>query len=357
MKIRSTSIWTLLSLSLSFSAIFSGCKDNVDHYVKPSVKISPEVDKRTFVLDAEEKRIDLKIDTNRKWSVLISEDAKEWIAVTPDKGPEGKHSFQLHVLKNESESPREGTITIVASTERFAYSVQQKGSTGIPIQYVSFAELSEMAKDYDQNGKVIEQDLKIRATITTHHSGGNFVFQNFYYMQDEAGNGLVITLGKSDAPMAFGTHFTASLKGSKLKNFNGTIQVESKGSDVVILENKPVAPKKVTIKDILAGKCINQFVTLEGVQFETYEGKTYYQGSYSFNRDNKIQDKQGNVLPVEFYKNCTFGSISLPSGSGSITGIATYSKSTNGQTFHNIRPSVQEDINFKGERFVIDAGK
>lgn len=341
------------SLVLITMGTLSSCKDNLDLYEAPQVEITPAATDGTILFEAQESTKALTLKTNRKWRVEVSPEAKEWLSVTPTSGEEGSHTITVRALTNSNEEPREATVTVIASSEIFAYSVQQKGISGKTIEYTSLATLSEMAKDYDQNGKTIEEDLRIKATVTNHYSGGNFVFQNFYYIQDAEGNALVLTLGKTDKPLEFGTQLTARLKGGKLSNYNGTVQIGLTGENLTLLGNTPVAPRVVTIDDILAGKCINQYVKIENVQFISPDGHVYYEGTYSFNRNHKIQDKQGKELAAEFYKNTIFGKSSVAQGSGSIQGIATYSVSSGGSTFYNIRPSLESDISMKEARFSV----
>lgn len=125
--------------------------------------------------------------------------------------------------------------------------------------------LIEKAKNVGQQGITIDEDLRIRAVVTTHYQAKQFPFAAFHYIQDAQGNAMVATLMKgSGDPIEFGTQITASLKGRKLSNYNGTVQIELDGKEVVKVPNMAIEPKDATLQDVLDGKCINQYIRIKG---------------------------------------------------------------------------------------------
>lgn len=339
---------------LIFSIIgLYGCKDDPNYYEKPEVSITPTPESNTFIFDQHAGNHTLTLKTNRKWSIATT--GEDWIDVTPSSGDVGEHQISVTVLENGG-AAREAQFTITASSAKFTFNVQQKGVGGQGIEYTDLSVLQEKAKDLDQNGITIEEDLRIRAVVTTHFEAKQFPFAAYHYIQDEKGGAIVATLIRdSGDPIPFGTEITANIKGCKLSNYNGTVQIELNGGDIVTVPDKPIEPREVTLQDLLDGKCVNQYIRIKGLQFRDFNNVVYYDGSYSTKR-HVVQDKEGREATLEIWRTCVWGKDIVPSGSGTLTCVATTNTSKSGQVFHNLRPTQQSDIAFSEPRFEIGGG-
>ena len=344
---------SLFTLMLPLIGLQS-CKDDPHNYDEPKVSIEPTPQNNTFVFEQTAGSNELTIKTNRKWSISTS--GEDWFAITPTSGEVGEHKITVTVLANEGEA-REGQFTITASSKKFTFNIQQKSKSGKEIEYTPLSVLIEKAKNVGQQGITIDEDLRIRAVVTTHYQAKQFPFAAFHYIQDAQGNAMVATLMKgSGDPIEFGTQITASLKGRKLSNYNGTVQIELDGKEVVKVPNMAIEPKDVTLQDVLDGKCINQYIRIKGVQFKTYNNVLYYDGDFSTKR-HIVEDKEGHEATLEIWKNCVWGGEKVATGSGTLTCIATTNVSAkSGKVFHNLRPTQKEDIAFTEARFNVGGG-
>lgn len=324
------------------------CKDDVDYYETPEVSITPAPENGTIIFEKEAGIRTFTIKTNRKWSVGLTENS-DWIAVTPTSGDVGEQKIQISVLQNSGDA-RETQITITASSKRFVYNVQQKSVDGQAIEYTPLSVLTEMAKEIGQAGTTIEKDLRIRAVVTTDYTGKQFPFAGYHHIQDGEGNAIVMTLPRGGEPVAFGTQVTAKIKGCKLSNYNGTVQLEIPSGKMVLVPDIPIEPRVVTLDDVLAGNCINQYIRINELQFEDYEGVKFFDGSYSTKRHNLV-NKQGKKATLDVWKTAVFGSEVVPAGSGTLTCVATINISASGATFYNLRPSTRKEIDFNAPRF------
>lgn len=83
-----------------------------------------------------ESSVMLGVNTNADWTVSVSEDAKEWLSVTPTEGYGWEYTntsasnyrsyFKVSVTKNEG-APRTGIITVKAGSLTSTVTVDQKG--------------------------------------------------------------------------------------------------------------------------------------------------------------------------------------------------------------------------------------
>ncbi len=244
----------------------------------------------------------LTIETNRRFSITFGEGA-EWVSATPMEATEGTHQITITALPNRSEDAREAQMIIKTSTTQHVYLIMQLGSTGKGITYTSLAEIAKLGEGLDQNGKTIDQDLRIRATVTTHAETKQFPFAGFHYIQDAEGNAL------------------------------------------------PIEPIETTLEEVIAGKHPNQYVRVKDVQFVKPDVPFFDPASSYSSTRHQIVDKSGKKTNVEVWKTATFRDEKVPSGSGSITAVVTVNK-----TFFNLRPTLRSDIKLDQPRFDVGGG-
>lgn len=328
----------------------TSCKDEMDYYEKPYVTLSPNFTDNTIPFKQDGGTQQLTIETNRRFSITFGEGA-EWVSATPMEATEGTHQITITALPNRSEDAREAQMIIKTSTTQHVYLIMQLGSTGKGITYTSLAEIAKLGEGLDQNGKTIDQDLRIRATVTTHAETKQFPFAGFHYIQDAEGNALVLTVPKGEDPLKFGDEVTAKLKGAKISNYNGTIQLQVSHAQMSIVPNKPIEPIETTLEEVIAGKHPNQYVRVKDVQFVKPDVPFFDSASTYSSTRHQITDKSGKKTNLEVWKTATFREEKVPSGSGSITAVVTVNK-----TFFNLRPTLRSDIKLDQPRFDVGGG-
>ena len=328
----------------------TSCKDEMDYYEKPYVTLSPNFTDNTIPFKQDGGTQQLTIETNRRFSITFGEGA-EWVSATPMEATEGTHQITITALPNRGEDAREAQMIIKTSTTQHVYLIMQLGSTGKGITYTSLAEIAKLGEGLDQNGKTIDQDLRIRATVTTHAETKQFPFAGFHYIQDAEGNALVLTVPKGEDPLKFGDEVTAKLKGAKISNYNGTVQLQVSHAQMSIVPNKPIEPIETTLAEVIAGKHPNQYVRVKEVQFVKPDVPFFDPASTYSSTRHQIVDKSGKKTNLEVWKTATFRDEKVPSGSGSITAIVTVNK-----TFFNLRPTLRSDIKLDQPRFDVGGG-
>ena len=328
----------------------TSCKDEMDYYEKPYVTLSPTFTDNTIPFKQDGGTQQLTIETNRRFSITFGEGA-EWVSATPMEATEGTHQITITALPNRSEEAREAQMIIKTSTTQHVYLIMQLGSTGKGITYTSLAEIAKLGQDADQNGKTIDQDLRIRATVTTHAETRQFPFLGFHYIQDADGNALVLTVPKGEDALQFGDEVTAKLKGAKISNYNGTVQLQVSHAQMSIVPNKPIEPIETTLAEVVAGKHPNQYVRVKDVQFVKPDVPFFDPASTYSSTRREITDKSGKKTNVEIWKTATFRDEKIPSGSGSITAVVIVNK-----TFFNLRPTLRSDIKLDQPRFDVGGG-
>lgn len=340
----------LAILTITMLLGVTSCKDEMDYYEKPYVTLSPTFTDNTIPFKQDGGTQQLTIETNRRFSITFGEGA-EWVSATPMEATEGTHQITITALPNRSEDAREAQMIIKTSTTQHVYLIMQLGSTGKGITYTSLAEIAKLGQDADQNGKTIDQDLRIRATVTTHAETRQFPFAGFHYIQDAEGNALVLTVPKGEDALQFGDEVTAKLKGAKISNYNGTIQLQVSHAQMSIVPNKPIEPIETTLAEVIAGKHPNQYVRVKEVQFVKPNVPFFDPANTYSSTRHQIVDKSGKKTNLEVWKTATFRDEKVPSGSGSITAIVTVNK-----TFFNLRPTLRSDIKLDQPRFDVGGG-
>ncbi|EEK17765.1 hypothetical protein PORUE0001_0286 [Porphyromonas uenonis 60-3] len=335
----------------------TSCKDEMDYYEKPYVTLSPNFTDNTIPFKQDGGKQELTIETNRRFSITFGEGA-EWVSATPMEATEGTHQIAITALPNRSEDAREAQMIIKTSTTQHVYLIMQLGSTGKGITYTSLAEIAKLGEGLDQNGKTIDQDLRIRATVTTHAETKQLPFAGYHHIQDAEGNALVLIVpkGKGEGALQFGDEVTAKLKGAKISNYKGTIQLQVSHAQMSIVPNKPIEPIETTLAEIVAGKHPNQYVRVKDVQFVKPDVPFFDSASAPSTR-HKLVDKSGNEAELDVWKTATFGEEKVPSGSGSITAVVTvYKSNKTNKTFFNLRPTLRSDIKLDQPRFDVGGG-
>ena len=165
----------------------------------------------------------------------------------------------------------------------------------------------------------------IEGVVISNMDLNNLTSKKGMYIQDATG-GLQFYLA-ANHEFKFGDKVKIDMSGVKLAEYNGAVQISGLALEKIekISSGNSVTPKTVKIEDFLANKYEGQYVAIEGVQVaEADLNKTFVVGGA--HTSINIEDAKGNKFTVFSSKYATFGTTKVPSGSGTLKGIASISK-------------------------------
>ena len=202
-------------------------------------------------------------------------------------------------------------------------------------------------KDYHKNAVV-------KGYVIADETGGN-IYRTFY-LRGEDGRCIAVYRkgsgdgGSEDFNVKTGDHIGYKLYGSIISEYSKLPQVQVQEYDpnklIVIYERgcyDKVQPTETTIEDINAGKHLCDLVKLDNVQFETYEGLTYAEGTTNTNRN--LVSCDGNAIIVRTSGYASFAADTLPEGRGTLTSIVSVYNTTWQLLIRNT-----SDVNMNGHR-------
>lgn len=292
----------------------------------------------------------IRVNTDAEtWQATVAADASSWCTLELSMEQGKPVGFVLTATANNGPA-RTASINVVAGNAQATFTLSQEGQ-GIPSEFTPISQILALGSGLStsQGSMIINDDLKIQAVVTTDYHGKQFPFKAYHHIQDEAGTAIVMTIAQGGTPYEFGDKLTCTLKGAKLTNYYGTLQVELTNDKVQAEPGHAIAPKEVTIKEILDGKYPLAYVKVDGIQFKEYQGMTFYQGTSSTYR-NKMVNRAGEEIALETYKYSLFKDEALPAESGHVIAVVTVNVSNN-VTYYNIRPSTRADIKLTEPRF------
>jgi hypothetical protein len=190
--------------------------------------------------------------------------------------------------------------------------------TEIPVgNIIDIATLKGMYSGLDIS---IQEDYSLYATVTADESTGNFYKEA--YVQD--GTGAIKLRLVSAGGLYIGDSIRVYLKGTRLSNFNGLLQIDSVDVDKNVIKQavgKYVEPTVYGLDQISAG-LQSQLVRIENVEFVAGElGTTWANAITQFSVNHNVTDCNGNtrLLRTSGYSN--FAGEVIPNGNGYLTAI------------------------------------
>ena len=188
--------------------------------------------------------------------------------------------------------------------------------------------IAQLLAMYTASGKdkwTIADPLEIKAVVTSDREGGNSTSPKNGYIQDEDGNALGFRVNEDDHKFDLGDELTININGAEISKFGGAVQIGfSTESAKVTDTNVVIAPKEVTIEEVLDGSYDATLVKIKDVQFEEYENLAYYEGDKN-TCDRVLVNINGVTVNVNTSVFAQFKDELLPKGKGDIVGImATY---------------------------------
>ena len=195
-------------------------------------------------------------------------------------------------------------------------------------------------------------DSFIEAIVISNMDLNNLTSKKGLYVQDETG-GLQFYLA-ANHEFKFGDKVKIDLSGVKLAAYNGAVQISGLALDKItkISSGNTVTPKTVTMADYLANKYEGQYVAISGVQVaEADLSKTFVMsGNHT---SINMEDANGNKFVVFSSKYATYGTTTVPQGSGTIKGIS----SINNGTLQIIFTQTSDFAGLTGNRFGAGSGE
>ncbi|WP_392447548.1 DUF5689 domain-containing protein [Capnocytophaga canis] len=253
------------------------------------------------------------------------------------------------VFVNEIVSDKKGTITGVmgvhtsgaqlimrnVSDVNFTEAYQDCGDPSTPPTNAEKT-VSEVRAMHTLGDVDITEDLKIKVIITSDKDGKNIAGANAFAQDNTAGIALRFA---STHSYALGTELELNLKGTKLKRFNGLLQIEGLKASVNVLSVNnsatPITPKTITIAEAITGNYESQLVRIENAQFKDVS-KTY-KGTQAITTDCN------NALNVYTRNNAVFVNETVSDKKGTITGVMGVHTSGVQLIMRNV-----SDVNFTG---------
>ena len=162
----------------------------------------------------------------------------------------------------------------------------------------------------------------IEGVVISNMDLNNLTSKKGMYIQDETA-GLQFYLAANHT-FAFGDKVRVDVSGVSVGQYNGAVQVSGLALDKItkISSGNTVTPKTVTIADFLANKYEGQYVAIEGVQVADADlSKTFVMGGA--HTSIKVEDANGNSFVIFSSKYATYGTQTVPQGSGTIKGISS----------------------------------
>ena len=162
----------------------------------------------------------------------------------------------------------------------------------------------------------------IEGVVISNMDLNNLTSKKGMYIQDETA-GLQFYLAANHT-FAFGDKVRVDVSGVTVGQYNGAVQVSGLALDKItkISSGNTVTPKTVTMADFLANKYEGQYIAIEGVQVADADlSKTFVMGGA--HTSISMEDANGNSFVIFSSKYATYGTQTVPQGSGTIKGISS----------------------------------
>ena len=285
--------------------------------------------------------------TNSEYHIYLSNDGTKWVELTDYTFagtadgrwnvatanftvPAGTENLSICMQVDVASAYRLDDMKLVASeggaTVDFSAAVEKDfnaGATGggneggeTPTPPVGDGSVVTIAEFLANGGSAIE------GVVISNMDLNNLTSKKGMYIQDETA-GLQFYLAANHT-FAFGDKVRVDVSGVSVGEYNGAVQVSGLALDKItkISSGNTVTPKTVTMADFLANKYEGQYVAIEGVQVADADlSKTFVMGGA--HTSIKVADANGNSFDIFSSKYATYGTQTVPQGSGTIKGISS----------------------------------
>ena len=285
--------------------------------------------------------------TNSEYHIYLSNDGTKWVELTDYTFagtadgrwnvatanftvPAGTENLSICMQVDVASAYRLDDMKLVASeggaTVDFSAAVEKDfnaGATGggneggeTPTPPAGDGSVVTIAEFLANGGSAIE------GVVISNMDLNNLTSKKGMYIQDETA-GLQFYLAANHT-FAFGDKVRVDVSGVSVGEYNGAVQVSGLALDKItkISSGNTVTPKTVTMADFLANKYEGQYVAIEGVQVADADlSKTFVMGGA--HTSIKVEDANGNSFVIFSSKYATYGTQTVPQGSGTIKGISS----------------------------------
>ena len=285
--------------------------------------------------------------TNSEYHIYLSNDGAKWVELTDYTFagtadgrwnvatanftvPAGTENLSICMQVDVASAYRLDDMKLLASeggaTVDFSAAVEKDfnaGATGggneggeTPTPPVGDGSVVTIAEFLANGGSAIE------GVVISNMDLNNLTSKKGMYIQDETA-GLQFYLAANHT-FAFGDKVRVDVSGVSVGEYNGAVQVSGLALDKItkISSGNTVTPKTVTMADFLANKYEGQYVAIEGVQVADADlSKTFVMGGA--HTSIKVEDANGNSFVIFSSKYATYGTQTVPQGSGTIKGISS----------------------------------
>ena len=285
--------------------------------------------------------------TNSEYHIYLSNDGAKWVELTDYTFagtadgrwnvatanftvPAGTENLSICMQVDVASAYRLDDFKLVASeggaTVDFSAAVEKDfnaGATGggneggeTPTPPAGDGSVVTIAEFLANGGSAIE------GVVISNMDLNNLTSKKGMYIQDETA-GLQFYLAANHT-FAYGDKVRVDVSGVTVGQYNGAVQVSGLALDKItkISSGNTVTPKTVTIADFLANKYEGQYVAIEGVQVADADlSKTFVMGGA--HTSIKVEDANGNSFVIFSSKYATYGTQTVPQGSGTIKGISS----------------------------------
>ena len=285
--------------------------------------------------------------TNSEYHIWLSADGTKWVELTDYTFagtadgrwnvatanftvPAGTENLSICMQVDVASAYRLDDMKLVASeggaTVDFSAAVEKDfnaGSTGggneggeTPTPPAGDGSVVTIAEFLANGGSAIE------GVVISNMDLNNLTSKKGMYIQDETA-GLQFYLAANHT-FAFGDKVRVDVSGVTVGAYNGAVQVSNLALEKItkISSGNTVTPKTVSIADFLANKYEGQYIAIEGVQVADADlSKTFVMGGA--HTSISMEDANGNKFVVFSSKYATYGTQTVPQGSGTIKGISS----------------------------------
>ena len=313
-----------------------------------------------------------------EFHIFLSNDGKKWIEFTDytfaggtTEGrwnvvsadftvPAGTEALSICMQVDAASSYRMDDILLVASeggmavdfstaVEKDFSANQTGGNTGTDtpgtVTPPSGSATATIAQVLATSGS-IASGTTIEGVVISDRALNNLTSKKGLYVQDDSG-ALQFYLA-ANHEFDFGDKLLIDLSGVSVGAYNGAVQISGLALEkiAVVSKGNTVTPKTVSAADFLANKYEGQYIAVEGVQVVSADlSKTFVVGDA--HTSVSMETSAGGSFVIFSSKYSTFGTSTVPQGSGVIKGIS----SVNNGTMQIIFAQASDYAGLTGTRF------
>lgn len=190
-------------------------------------------------------------------------------------------------------------------------------------EYATYPIISyRVLPDDCESATFIDNAGRIKAEVISNSALNNVASSRLMFVQDYSA-GIAIYCNAPHG-FAFGDILTIDLSNATITRYDGYLEVTNISPDKIkkIGHKDIIEPKEVSIEDFLANKYESQYVAIKDVQVVSEDlDKTWVVGGAG--TQIGIESPDGSEFVVFSRKNASYGSESVPHGSGTIKGVAS----------------------------------